>query len=944
MFCHAETLSEKFKKAVLFPNMDKFVVNTLNIIHGWLTLTPIKFFFKGLRSSVLLMIQLTLIFLVNSPPTDAMTPDRIIKDITIDGLSSISKAEFLYLLDLKAGDTVNPAKVTDGIKRAFLKGIFEDIEVYAEDPGGEGNGREASLKIIVRERDVIKKVRISGNTALSAREIRHFFSFKEGQVMRYDLLEEAIKGLRHDLSERGFPRAEAAIEIERAKEPYRVDLLVTVNEGQPELIRRIKIQGPEEEVKSVMKISEGDVYDQFQIKSDVERIKKYYKDQGYFNPVVGPYRFHNSTLDLTVNPGRKLSISFEGNSAIGSKDLRKEMPFFDAGDFRDDLVEEASAKISALYHAAGYPFVQIAPVVTTEKDTINIHFFVYEGEMVKVGSVRFSGVTLPEKNLKEIMSLKEGGAYNPDSLFFDRETLGEFYNALGYLTAEVQEPEVKIKDSVANIHIVIAEGNKTTVNAVEITGAQSVPLEELRKAAGIKVGDPYNEVDVYEARYRIIDLYLERGFVSINVDTKRELEPQGAKITFEINEGKPEFFGKTIILGNQRTKTVVVERELLHREGKPFNQSQLMKERQKLYKLGLFADVTVEPLDKYDSRRDVLVTVKEGNAGAVEFGVGYGDFEKYRGFLDIGYRNLFGMNRQGSFRIELSSLERRYILNYYDPWFLNRPTPFRALLLYENRKERNIDTGEILYKLKRHTATAGFEKKLSETVKGELYYEFSLVNTSDVQPDVILTKEDTGTLAISGIRAGLIYDTRNNPFDPRRGILAGVAVKAATKYLLSETDFAKVSFNVNHYRSLSERFVLAISLRGGAAKGFGATDELPLVERFFLGGRSTVRGYDQDMLGPKGVDGNPTGGNAFLLANIELRTSLGKGIGIVTFLDGGNVWQKTANMDLSLKYAAGMGLRYSTPVGPLRVDYGYKLNRALGESHSEIHFSIGQAF
>ena len=909
------------------------------IIHGWLTLTPVNFFFRGLRSFVLLMIQLILAFLVNSQPTDAMTADGIIKDITVHGLSSISKTEFLYLLDLKTGDTVDPAKVTEGIRRAFLKGIFEDIEVYAEEPG-----REVSVKIAVKERDMVKKVHVSGNAAFSAREIRKFFFFKEGQIMRYDLLEEAIKGLKRDLSERGFPHSEATVEIERTKEPYRVDLIVRVGEGQPEPVRQIRILGPEEEVKSVMKISEGDVYDQFRLRSDLERIKKYYKDRGYFNPAVGPYLFHSGRLDITVIPGRRLFVSFEGNSAIGTKDLSREMPFFDAGDFRDDLVEEASAKITAVYHGAGYPFVQIAPVVTTEKNAVNLTFFIYEGEKVRVGSVRFSGVTLPEKNLKEIMSLREGGVYNPDSLFFDRETLEEFYNALGYLRAEAQEPEVKIKDSTADIHIVINEGSKTTVSAIEITGAQSVPAEEIRKAAGMKEGDPYNEVDVYDARYRIIDLYLERGFVAVTVGTKRELEERGAKITFDISEGKPELFGKTIILGNQKTETVVVERELLHKEGKPFRQSLLMRERQKLYKLGLFADVTVEPLDRRDSRRDVLVTVKEGNAGAVEFGVGYGDFEKYRGFLDVGYRNLFGMNRQGSFRLELSSLERRYILNYYDPWFLNRPTPFRALLLYENRQEKNIDTGEILYKLKRHTATAGFEKKLSDTVKGELYYEFSFVNTFDVQRDVILTKEDTGTLAISAVRAGMIYDTRDSPFDPRRGILAGISIKAATKLLFSETDFVKASFNVNHYRALSERFVLAGSLRGGAARGFGATDELPLVERFFLGGRSTVRGYNQDMLGPKGADGNPTGGNAFLLVNLELRTSLGKGLGIVTFLDGGNVWLKTGDMNLSLKYTAGAGLRYSTPVGPLRVDYGYKFKREAGESRGEIHFSIGQAF
>jgi outer membrane protein insertion porin family len=139
--------------------------------------------------------------------------------------------------------------------------------------------------------------------------------------------------------------------------------------------------------------------------------------------------------------------------------------------------------------------------------------------------------------------------------------------------------------------------------------------------------------------------------------------------------------------------------------------------------------------------------------------------------------------------------------------------------------------------------------------------------------------------------------------------------------------------------------VLAVSLRGGVAQGLDKTRELPLVERFFLGGRTTVRGYEQDTLGPKGVNGTPTGGNAFVMGNLELRTDVGKGFGIVTFLDGGNVFKKANNLDITnLKYTAGVGLRYNTPVGPFRIDYGHKLNRERGESRGEIHFSLGHAF
>ncbi len=472
-----------------------------------------------------------------------------------------------------------------------------------------------------------------------------------------------------------------------------------------------------------------------------------------------------------------------------------------------------------------------------------------------------------------------------------------------------------------------------------------MPEAEVRKAINIKPGDVYNDFDISDARFKVIDLYNTYGLIEAVVSIKRASIGQKASLTFQIDEGTETLFGKTIIVGNYSTKYAVVKRELQQKEDTPFNYRILTKERQKLYKLDLFTDVDMEVLNKYDHKKDVLIKLREGNAGAVELSVGYAEYEGFRGIFDLSYRNLRGMNRQGSLRFELSSLEKRYVLQYSEPWFLGIPLQFRAFLLGEDKKEINIDTRETRYRLIRHTATAGFEKKIGDSLKSELYYEFSLVNTFDVKPDVILSREDIGTLVISGIRLGIIYDTRDNPFYPERGILSGISLKLTSPVFLSETNFIKLMFYGNVYQKLTKGIVLAISLRGGIAQGYLKTDELPIVERFFLGGRTTVRGYEQDTLGPKGSDGNPTGGNVFLMENLEIRTSLGKGIGIVAFLDGGNVWIKTKDINpTDIKFTTGLGLRYNTPVGPIRIDYGQKLQRKPGESRGEIHFSIGHAF
>ena len=862
-------------------------------------------------------------------------------EIEIHGLYSIGKDELLDLLCFKDCKQIDSERIRRGIKRAFLKGIFEDICIQVN--GGE----KPTVIINVKERDFIKKVCVGGDYSLSTRFIKNNLPLKEGEVMRYDLIKAAVEKLKHAMAKRGYPDADVSIKVERLKEPYRVNVRLQINTGQPERIKKIIVLGDAEEIERVISLSEGDIYDQIELEKDLEKIKAYFKKKGYFKPVIVSYTFSDGVLRITANPGKRLIISFEGNSVISTKNLRKEMPFFEAGDFNDEMVEEAVTKMLSLYHTKGYPFAQIAPVITSKDDLISINFFIFEGQKVEISSISFSGVTLPEKKLKEVMSLKEGGPYNPDLIETDKETIMELYNALGYLTADVKEFQRRYKESSheMDIAIKIHEGAKTEIEKVDVSGTKLISEEEVRKAIRIKPGDPFNEVDISDARYRVIGLYNSRGFLDVTVAVQGNFEGNKASLVFEINEDGVTFFGKTIVTGNYRTKYEVVKRELKHHEGMPFDNSLLTKERQAIYKLALFTNVDMEGTDTYDHQKDILIKLNEGNAGAVEFGLGYGDFEKFRGFIDLSYRNLWGMNRQASLRLELSSLEKRSIFQYLEPWFLDRQMPLRVFLIYEDKKELNFDTRETLYRLNRYGTSAGIEKKLSDSLKAELYYEFSLVDTFDVKPDVILSKEDTGTLAISALRPGIIYDTRDNPFDPKKGILSGASVKLASPFLLSESNFVKFLAYGSTYHQLNKRLVLALSLRGGAAWGYHRTEELPISERFFLGGRTTVRGYRQDTLGPKGADGNPTGGDAFLCGNLELRTYFGKGFGIVAFLDGGNVWLKAKDMDPGdLKYSTGLGFRYYTPVGPISIDYGYKLRREKGESRGEIHFSIGQAF
>lgn len=859
-----------------------------------------------------------------------------VTEIEINGLRSIPRSELLSLLDLSVGRPLDRRRVRAGIKRAFLKGIFEDIAVESNDG--------AKVTVTVLERKIIGGITVKGNDHFSKRFVRRHMGLKGGERLTNLKLERGLSALKKEMARRGFAGATASYAV-TLKKGRRADVTLTVREGAPSTIRTIVINGPEEVVRSYLSLAEGDIYDETKVERLEQKVAERYKKEGSIGSSIA-HAFEQGVLTLKVEKGKKVSLAFQGTAGLSTKTLMKAVPFSELNEISDDLVDEAVARIISLYHQEGYPFVQVVPVKSTPDDeSIRYEFFVHEGEQFKVGAVQFSGAAVPPERLREVVSLKAGGPYNPDLLESDVELLTEFYHALGRLYVTVGEPEVSFNGRQALVAFTLTEGPEVTVTGLEVKNNRVLTTEELLREIRIRPGAPYNEVDLADARRKLLELYNKRGFLDARVAIEREISATAAQVTFVIDEGEPTRFGKAVFIGNERTKPQVLARELLHKEGEILDYSVLLRERQRLYRTGLFNDIEITPAEKSGPERDILYRVQEANAGAVEFGLGYGEYEKFRAFLDVGYRNLFGTNRQVSFRTELSTLDQRFILSYFEPWFFDEDIALRALLLHEKREERNLDTGDTRFRLTRNTASVGLEKRLSGTVKAEFYYDFSVVKTSDVQPGVVLSKEDTGSLIVSGIRPGIIYDTRDNPFEPRRGVLAGLTLKLATSYLFSETDFFKIQAYVNTYRALNRWLVLAVSLRSGLAEGFRDTQELPLVERFFLGGRTTVRGYNQDLLGPKGSDDNPTGGNAFAMGNFELRADIGKGIGLVGFVDAGNVWTKAADFNPSdLKYTTGLGFRYSTPVGPLRVDYGIKLNKEKGENAGEIHFSLGHAF
>jgi len=342
----------------------------------------------------------------------------------------------------------------------------------------------------------------------------------------------------------------------------------------------------------------------------------------------------------------------------------------------------------------------------------------------------------------------------------------------------------------------------------------------------------------------------------------------------------------------------------------------------------------------------MLLTVEERPAGSGEFGFGYGDLDRLRGSAEIGYRNLWGTAEYTSVRYEQSDILKRAIFNYQKPWFLDRRLDATFSLVWSDSDKLNSDTREIYYKSRKTSASFGVSKTY-EHLKPSLTYQFENVVNYDVLQAAMITTDDSGRVLVSSISPALIWDLRDDVFNPHRGALYGVILKEALRELWSEADFTKLTVQGGWFVPAGTS-VLAFSARAGVAWPFRGTDVVPLHERFYVGGSTTVRGYTQDSIGPSAADasGNlvPQGGQSMAVLNAEFRVHPGEGLGFVLFVDAGNVWPGQ-QIDLgNLRSSYGAGIRYGTPIGPLRIDYGQKIHRLPGESPGEVHFNIGNTF
>lgn len=596
---------------------------------------------------------------------------------------------------------------------------------------------------------------------------------------------------------------------------------------------------------------------------------------------------------------------------------------------------------------------------------------------ITIHSLDFQGVKqVDKKALANALQTKRGSKLPwGHKTYFDRrafdadlERIQAFYRDRGFPDARVGSFDVKLNDKQDQVDVTvrISEGQPTLVSAIDLTGFDVLsPGEErsLRDSLPLQVKKPLDRQLAVASRERALNALRDHGYPYADVD----ISQQGAggnevKVAFSAMPGALAHFGPIQIEGEKSVGENIVRRQLTYHEGDLFSRREMRESQRKLYNLELFQFANIE--SKEDKALQIpevptLVTVAEGKHRRLTTGIGYGSEEKARATLRWDHLNFFGGARHGGVETKWSSLDRGVRLEYTEPYFLSS----HMALNFEGGAWQAV---EPVYSLN----TLGGRATLRHQANSQMYWAVSLINEFQrssisnagledfsirnnlialgLDPRFGTTRGTTGAVALDVNR-----NTTNSLLDANRGYVLSGHVEQAGKWLWGTYEYWEVTAEARHYTRVARSFVWANRIHLGTIDAFGGPNHVPFFKRYFLGGATSIRGWGRFEVSPLSGFGLPIGGLSMLEGSSEIRKPLFGKLGGVAFFDFGNVGSESARLPTTgFLYAAGPGLRYLTPVGPARIDFGYQLKQEEGllvngkpeARHWRIHFSIGQAF
>lgn len=666
---------------------------------------------------------------------------------------------------------------------------------------------------------------------------------------------------------------------------------------------------------------------------------------------------------------------------IGSKEFTKEQlkdglkmaGLAESKIFDKALLDRAEQELKRQYFSRGKYGVTIATTVTPlERNRVAISFDISEGEIAKIKQINIVGnETFKEKELLEQFVLSTSGwmtwyskndQYSKQKLSADLESLRSFYLNRGYLEFNVESTQVSISPDKNDIYITINvhEGTRYTISDVKLAGELLVPEEELNKLIKVKTGDVFSREKLTESSKAISDRLGNDGYAFANVNAVPEInkEQATAAFTFFFDPGRRVYVRRINMAGNTKTRDEVLRREMRQIEGGWYAADKINRSRERLQRLGFFSDVNVETpaVPGTTDQVDLNYSVTEKPTGSIMAGAGFSSSQGLVLSGSISQQNVFGSGNFLAVQVNSGSINKVYSVSYTNPYFTDNGIS-RGFDVYK----RDVDTSSLSSVTQYKTSTLGgglrFGIPLNEKDTVSLGLAAERIENSivdDTSLKVINFINEYGSV-VNTVRADLGWarDTRDSLLYPTTGSLQRVYGEVGLPGL--DLEYYKASYQHQWFQTFAKHFTLMLNGEVGYAESYN-NKTLPYFKNFYAGGIGSVRGYRTSSLGPRDTNDLALGGNSRVVVNAEVLfpfpgLSSDKSVRLGTFVDGGMVFGKGdasgqyARIDFGeMRYAAGVSLSWSSPIGPLKFSLAQPLNEKEGDKTEMFQFQMGTVF
>ncbi len=893
--------------------------------------------------------------------------------------------------------------------------IFRAVSVALEPSGGECNlllrlhrkptiavidvrGAASSRFEVVRElwrwasgkRDPVESLR--------EEELRRLVGIRLGNSFDSDLLDRGTKRILQRYAARGFHSAQVATRV-REIEGNEVEIVIDVDAGVPMLVEQVSVEADGEAIQSAvlesLESSLGAARTRALLRDVRRGVRRRLRELGYHESRVRvawqQLADFSGGLSIEVEAGPRRSIEITGNESLGRSSLLNLDDLYGRAIVTDGTWRRLARSMRAHYQKKGFYEAEVS-VDTGRPD--RIEFQVVEGGRYSVGDVVISGNgALDEAELKAVIATGRRGLplfgaarVTTAGIEEDLERLLHAYRKRGFESVSVDASvDLDREEGVAIVTFAVEEGPLSVLSDVRGWAALDDLLPEHGLPAAVS-GQPFDASAVAQRRDEVEALLRRRGYrnARVQVESHRS-DASGGRVPvgvdWQIDAGPRVEIGDVIVRGNSDVADVVIRRDLPLESGQPVDTDALLDAQQKVYDNGVFRNVSIAPVesggdrgggDAVAVRRDVAVAVSPRPPGRVGYGVGYDTRQGLTAFAEIAYANL--NHRAQSLRLrgqvgvdpkeDIEPAQYVVSASFVEPRLLDGPWEGRVSGVGE-RNTRTIDQFDI----ERYSFFTGTGRDLGDRLRLTLDLQVERAHVFNVLPITFRDRDerDAWTTALS---PALVFDGRDSAFDPRSGFFESLRLRYALPGV-SDTDLIEIDTQHTHFIPLWRDWTFVYSLRAGWVRSLDDSPVVPIRQRYFLGGGESVRGFAVNSLGPYDGNGNEIGGDLALITKSEVRIPLFWGIGLVVFFDAGGNYLVRSGRDLdaapssvaairdgsfsldNFRRAAGLGLRYVTPVGPISVDYGIKLDRRTRllvdgdrrrESFGEFSVSIGARF